>query len=189
MYTGPERPRFRMIAEQEIYRGHAIRVVQADFTGPAGEEFRRDLIRSPGAVAVVAVAQGDQGPEAILVRQFRPPLGEWLLEIPAGLRDKPGEPPELTASRELAEEVGLAAQRYELLTHFVNAAGMTDQRTYVYLAEGLSVVPRASDGVEERYMEVEHLPLRIARDAIASGSLVDAKTVIGLLLTCARFGL
>jgi 8-oxo-dGDP phosphatase len=189
MTLDAELPRFTKVGERRIHQGRVIEVVQADFTGPGGETFTRDLVRSPGAVAVVPVAEGADGPEAVLVRQFRPALGEWLLEIPAGLRDKPGESPELTASRELAEEVGLAAGRYELLTLFVNAAGMTDQRTYVYVAEDLSEVSVASDGVEEEYMEVVRFPLADVRAAISGGVLTDAKTVIGLLLTCARFEL
>jgi ADP-ribose pyrophosphatase len=125
----------------------------------------------------------------VLLRQYRPALDEWLLEIPAGLRDKPGEPPADTASRELAEEVGLAAAHYELLTVFVNAAGMSDQRTHIYLAGGLRSVPAAADGVEERYLSVERVRLADVAALVASGELVDAKTVIGLLLACRRHGL
>jgi ADP-ribose pyrophosphatase len=167
-----------------------MRVVQASFTSPDGERFERDLVRAPGAVAVVPVAGGgDRGPEAVLVRQYRPALDEWLVEIPAGLRDKAGEAPEATAARELAEEAGLAAASYELLTVFVNAAGMTDHRTYIYLAGGLSEVPSAADGVEERYLSVERVALADVPALVASGELVDAKTVIGLLLACRRYGI
>jgi 8-oxo-dGDP phosphatase len=140
-------------------------------------------------VAVVPVDAAAPGvPEVVLLRQYRPALDEWLLEIPAGLRDKPGEPPAQTASRELAEEAGLAAAEYELLTVFVNAAGMSDQRTHIYLARGLSSVPAAADGVEERFLSIERLRLADVPGLVASGELVDAKTVIGLLLACRRHG-
>jgi ADP-ribose pyrophosphatase len=166
-----------------------VHLVEASFRGPGGEEFSRDIVHSPGAVAIVPVADGPEGPEAVVLRQYRPALGDWLVEIPAGLRDKEGEATEATAARELAEEAGLAAERYELLAVFANAAGMTDQRTHVYLATGLRDVPAERDGVEEEYLSVERLPLDRVPALVAAGELSDAKTVIGLLLACRRYGL
>ncbi len=174
--------------ERSIYRGHVMHLVSAHFTSPDGEGFDRDVVRSPGAVAVVPVVDTPDGPEIVVLRQYRPALDDWLVEIPAGLRDKEGEPPELTASRELAEEAGLAAASYELLTVFVNAGGMTDQRTHIYLATGLSEVPSAADGVEERFLQVERVALRDVATLVASGELIDAKTIIGLLLAARRLG-
>lgn len=182
-------PRFRLLGTEEIYRGYVIEVVSADFEGPAGERFRRDVVRSPGAVAVVPVLQTPQGPCTLLVRQFRPAIGEWLLEIPAGLRDKEGEDPAATAARELIEETGHMAGSFELLTVFLNAAGMTDQRTHIYLATDLSEVGTATDGVEEAYLQLHPVPLDQARELITSGELVDAKSLIGLMLALDRLGL
>jgi ADP-ribose pyrophosphatase len=179
---------FAALGEETIYRGRVVHLVKAGFRAPDGETFERDVLRSPGAVAVVPVTDGPAGPRVVVQRQFRPALGEWLLEIPAGLRDKPGEPPESTASRELAEEAGLAADHYELLTVFVNAAGMTDQRTHIYLATGLHDVPSAADGVEERYLITEHVDLADVPTMIGDGRLTDAKTIIGLLLAADRLG-
>ena len=179
---------FEQLDERELHRGHVIRLVQASFRGPGGEPFERDVVRSPGAVAVVPVLDGPEGPEAIVVRQFRPAIGEWLLEIPAGLRDKPGEDPEETARRELAEEAGYAAERYELLTVFANAAGMTDQRTHIDLATGLTEVPTGAAGVEETYLTIERIAFRDVPDLIRSGALADAKTLIGLLLAGQQLG-
>jgi len=173
---------FSAEGERTIHRGHVVHLVTAAFRSPDGERFERDVIRSPGAVAVVPVVDGPRGPRVVVQRQFRPAIGEWLVEIPAGLRDKPGEPPEETAARELAEEAGLAAERYELLTVFVNAAGMTDQRTHIYLATGLRDVPSAADGIEERYLVTAHVDLVDVPEMVADGRLVDAKTIIGLLL-------
>jgi ADP-ribose pyrophosphatase len=184
------RGRVHLQGEETIHQGYVLRLVQASFTSPDGEPFDRDIVRAPGAVAVVAVVDdGPGGPEAVLVRQYRPALDSWLVEIPAGLRDKKGEAPADTAARELAEEAGLAAARYELLTVFVNAAGMSDQRTHIYLASGLTDVPSAADGVEERYLTVERVALAEVPTLVSSGVLVDAKTVIGLLLACRRFGI
>jgi 8-oxo-dGTP pyrophosphatase MutT (NUDIX family) len=173
---------FRHLEERAIHQGRVIRLVQASFVSPDDQEFQRDVVRSPGAVAIVAVDERPPQPEVVLVSQYRPAIDDWLVELPAGLRDKEGEPPEATAARELAEEAGLAAERYELLTEFVNAAGMTDQRTIIYLATGLRSVPNQADGLEEEYLSVERRPLAVAVEAAARGELIDAKTVIGLLL-------
>jgi len=183
------RPGFRPIGTEEIYRGYVIRVEHADFEGPGGERFRRDVVRSPGAVAVVPVIDGPDGPTTLLVRQYRPAIDAWLTEIPAGLRDKPGEAPEATAARELIEETGHAAARFELLTVFLNAAGMTDQRTHIFLAHDLEEVGAAGDGVEEAYLELLRVPLAEVRAMIDRQELNDAKTVIGLLLALGRLGL
>jgi 8-oxo-dGTP pyrophosphatase MutT (NUDIX family) len=173
---------FTAEGERTIYEGRVLHLVTAAFRSPDGEPFERDVVRSPGAVAIVPISDGPRGPRALVLRQFRPAVGEWLLEIPAGLRDKPGEPPETTAARELGEEAGLAAARYELVTVFVNAAGMTDQRTHSYLATGLREVPSAADGSEERYLVTEQLDLVDVPAMIAEGRISDAKTIIGLLL-------
>ncbi len=179
---------FRRVGSDEIYRGYVIQVASAHFVGPAGEEFSRDVVYSPGAVAVVPVLPGADGPETLLVRQYRTSIEDWLLEIPAGLRDKEGEPPEQTASRELIEETGHHAERFDLLSVFLNAAGMTDQRTHIYLAQDLTEVGASADGVEETYLEVHRVPFSAVRSMIEGGELTDAKSIIGLLLALDRLG-
>ncbi|MEZ5262133.1 MAG: NUDIX hydrolase [Acidimicrobiia bacterium] len=179
---------FARVAVEEIYQGYVIRVTKGRFRAPGGEEFTRDVIYSPGAVGIVAVHDGPDGPETLLVRQFRPAIEDWLLEIPAGLRDKPGEDPAETAARELIEETGYRAERFHPLTVFLNAAGMTDQRTHVYLATELTHVGAAADGVEEQYLELVRVPLREVRPMIERGELIDAKTIIGLRLALDHLG-
>lgn len=174
---------FRRTAEREIHRGYVVHLVQETFVSPDGETFERDVVRMPGAVAVVPVLEGAPGdPHVVLVRQFRAPLGDDLLEIPAGLRDVEGESPDLTAQRELGEEAGYRAGRIQLLTAFHAMAGTTDHLVHVYLARDLVVVPPQAHGAEERHMSVEVLPLAAAVDEVVAGTITDAKTVIGLLL-------
>ncbi|MFN0027691.1 MAG: NUDIX hydrolase [Acidimicrobiales bacterium] len=175
---------FRALGETEIHQGYVMRLVAARFESPTGEQFQRDVVRSPGAVAVVPVLQGSDrpGPVTVLVRQFRAAVGQWLWEIPAGLRDKPGEPVEDTARRELIEETGFDAARLDLLVSFYNAAGMTDQRTHIFMARDLSQVGRAADGIEEAFLEVHEVPFSQVPAMIASGEVCDAKTIIGLTL-------
>lgn len=174
---------FRLVDEETIHQGAVIRTASGTFEAPDGTRFQRDLVHHPGAVAVVAL-QEDRS--VVLVRQYRAAIDRWLLEIPAGKRDVPGEAPEVTAGRELAEEVGRRAGRLERLATFHNSAGFSDEYTWLYLATDLTETPLDRQGVEEQSMTVETVPLSAVDDLIASGELTDAKTVIGLLLTQRR---
>lgn len=174
---------FRHLGDRLVHQGHIWHVAVARFESPDGEVFERDVVRSPGAVAAVPLLFDAEGnPSVVLVRQYRPPFDRMLLEIPAGMRDVPGEPTAVTAARELVEEVGLRADRLEPLVDFYPSAGMTDSVSYLYLATELSPVERATHGPEEHHSEVVHLPLDEALAMIAGGEIHDAKTIIGLLL-------
>ena len=177
---------FRKLGERVVFRGSLISVAEATFEGPDGDTVERDVIHHPGAVSVAPVI-GDAGDySVVLVRQYRAAIEADLLEIPAGKRDVSGEPPEETARRELAEEVGLAPGTLELLTVFQNSAGMTDATTHVYLATDLTPVPRHAHGPEEEAMTVVQVSLADAVADVEAGVITDAKTVIGLLLTGVR---
>ena len=177
----PDALGFRHVEESLIYEGHVWNVVAATFESPRGERFERDIVRSPGAVAVVPLLHRRDVPTVVLVRQYRPALDRIMMEIPAGMRDVADEPTELTAARELAEEVGLAAGRLEHLTHYFSSAGMTDSTMHLYLATELTAVASAAHGPEEEHMEIVELPLAAAIDMVMRGDIHDAKTVIGLL--------
>ena len=137
-----------------------------------------------GVVPLLFDAEGN--PSVVLVRLYRPAVGRELLEVPAGMRDVDGEPPELTAARELVEEVGLHPGRLELLAQVEPSSGITDATTIVYLGTDLEPCDRDVHGPEERHMTVVHLPFADALDAVERGEITDAKTVIGLLLTARR---
>jgi 8-oxo-dGTP pyrophosphatase MutT (NUDIX family) len=173
-------PSFRKVGEEVVYSGSRMQVVKATFEAPDGSTFTRDIIRHPGAVGVVPIV--DEGTGALLVRQFRAPFARTILEIPAGLRDVPGEPPELTARRELEEEAGMRAGRMEHLCEFWNAAGGSDEITHVFMALDLDPCDLSPQSVEEQHMTIERISLDDVPSMIASGALADAKTVIGLLL-------
>ena len=110
----------------------------------------------------------------------------WLLEIPAGTRDVDGEPSEETARRELAEEVGLAADRLERLVRTANTPGFCDEFTDIYLATGLRPVASDRQGAEERFMEVVEVPLDRFDPMVDDGSIVDAQTILGVGLARRR---
>lgn len=181
--TAPEPAGFRHLGDRPVHQGYIWHVAVAEFESPDGERFTRDVVRSPGAVAAVPLRHRDDGtPYVTLVRQYRAPFDEWVLEVPAGMRDVADEPPERTAARELVEEVGLQAGSLEFLVDFYPSVGMTDATLHVFLATELTEVERDTHGPEEAHMQVVHLDLAEAVDMVVRGEIHDAKTVIGLLM-------
>lgn len=174
---------FRRLDERVVHSGYIFDLVTARFESPEGEIFERDIVRHPGAVSVVPI---DADGNIVMVRQYRPALDEPLLEIPAGKRDVADEPPEVTAQRELGEEIGMRADSLELLGTFANAPGFSDELSWVYLGRGLRSVPREVQGIEETHLVIEHVSFDDARAMIADGRLTDTKTIIGVLLSAAK---
>ena len=169
---------FRHVGEELVNRSVVIDVVRGSYVAPDDTPFERAIVRHRGAVGVVAVVDE----EVVLVRQYRAPIADHLLELPAGIRDVDGEDPSLTAVRELAEETGLRAGRVEHLTTYYTAAGFTDEAVYLYQAFDLVQHEPETHGPEEAWMTIERLPLAEIDEAIASGRIIDAKTIIGLQL-------
>jgi ADP-ribose pyrophosphatase len=132
---------------------------------------------------VVPVA--DDG-SVLMVRQYRAAVGRPLLEVPAGKRDVDGEPPEATAVRELEEEIGQRAATLVPLCEFYNSPGFTDEYTYLFLATDLEPTARAAVSAEEEEMSLESVSLDDVDALIAAGELVDAKSIIGVLMARAR---
>lgn len=176
-------PPFRKVSENLIYQGFVISVFNNEFEGPGGEHMNRDVVHHPGAVTVVPVY--DDG-TVVLVRQYRTAIEDWLVEAPAGKRDVEGEPPAVTARRELREEVGLEAANLEPLIVLKHSPGFCDEHNHIFLATGLTEVERSVDGVEEEHMTILRMPLAEVHDRIADGTISDGKTVVGLLLAAHR---
>ena len=169
---------FRKIGETPVFDSGFLHVALGTFEAPGGERFERDFVHHPGAVVMVPVDQRTN--EVIFVRQYRAPLGMALLEAPAGKRDVEGEPPEVTAARELIEETGMEARRLELMGRFFNSPGFSDEQSWCFLATDLKEVPDSRHGIEEEYMTVERYPLPTALELVRSGEITDAKTIVGL---------
>jgi len=170
---------FRVTGSRTVCEAGFLRVDEVAVAGPGGERFRRTVVRHPGAVVVVPVRDG----RALLVRQFRAAVGTDLLEAPAGKRDVDGEPPTETARRELAEELGVRAGRLVPVAEFHNSPGFCDEHSYLFVAtELVELGTRQAMGPEERELRVEEVRLADTEALIARRELVDAKTIIGLLL-------
>ena len=172
---------YRVLATETVYEGPVVTLVKDTVAMPGGGDSVRDVVRHPGAVAVVAIDDEDR---VVLLQQYRHPVGRHLWELPAGLRDADGEPPLETAKRELAEEVQLAADRWSLLTTTFSSPGFTDEMVLVYLAEGLSPTdhPEGFEAEhEELDMTVERVPLAQAVQWVFDGTVRNGAAVIGLL--------
>ncbi|HJP16268.1 MAG TPA: NUDIX hydrolase [Acidimicrobiales bacterium] len=174
---------FRKVNETTLHEGFVVTYNQATFEGPQGEILERDVVRHPGAVAVVALDKG----EVILVNQYRPALETVTLEIPAGKLDIDGEKRVDAARRELNEETGLDSQDFTLLSEFHNSAGFTDELTSIYLAKNLVPTEAKAVSVEEEYLTVTRVSFEKALRFVTDGEITDAKTVIGLLATKLMF--
>jgi len=178
---------FRHVGDRVVHRGHIWHVAVGTFESPEGDEFERDVVRSPGAVAAVPLLFDAEGnASVVMVRQYRAAFDELVLELPAGMRDVADEPPEVTASRELIEEAGLRAGRLEPLTEFYPSAGMTDAVVHLFVATELEPIAQDLHGPEEQHIEVVHVPFDEAVAMVERGEILDGKTVIGLLLVARR---
>lgn len=177
---------FETRSSRLLHEAGFLQLVEARLGTPGGSEVVRFVVRHPGAVAVVPV---DGEGRAVLVRQYRVAAGRELLEVPAGKRDVRGEPPEATAARELEEEVGLRPGRLVKLGEFFNSPGFCDEYTHVFLATELVEGGREAElKAEERHLVVERVPLDAVEELVMSGDLVDAKTIVGLLLARSHLG-
>lgn len=175
---------FRRVSESVIHEGYVWNLAVAEFEAPDGSTFRRDIVRSPGAVGVVPLVFDAEGnASVVLVSQYRPPYERSVIEIPAGMRDIEGEDTAEVARRELIEEAGLDAEHLDLLTEILPSPGMTDSVTTLYLATGCTPVAHDRQGPEEEHMEVLHVPLDEAIAMVERGEITDAKSVVALLLT------
>jgi 8-oxo-dGTP pyrophosphatase MutT (NUDIX family) len=174
---------YRLVGSEEIARGGFLTFCEETFESPAGERFVRWIVEHPGAVAAVPVEGGPDGPQVVLVRQWRPAMRDFLLEIPAGKLDVPGEPPDDAMARELAEEIQQQAGRLVKLASFWNSPGFSTELTHVYIALDLSPCDRPEAAKEEEQdMTIERFPLADIGRLIATGAITDAKTLIGLAL-------
>lgn len=182
---GPEKP--GQIDSRTVHDGRVVHLSIDTVRFPDGSTGELELIRHSGAAAIVPVIgePDDPDPEIVLVRQFRYAAGGEIYEIPAGRPDRPGEPWEDVAARELEEETGFVAGHLRRMNTIYTTPGFTDERIHIFLATNLS--QGSVDLDPDEFVDVVTLPLSDVRDAIRHGRIIDAKSVAGLLWF-ARFG-
>jgi 8-oxo-dGDP phosphatase len=170
-----------VVAERVLGSGDFTSLVQDDIVAPDGETLSREYLRHPGAVGIIALDEQDR---VAVVRQYRHAVRHRLLEAPAGLLDVEGEEPLLAARRELAEEVGLAADTWHRLVDLFTTPGIIGERLLIFLARDLHPVA-APDGFvkagEEAEMELGWAPLEDLVDAVLAGELHNPTLVSGVL--------
>jgi len=163
-------------SEELAWRGRIFSVDRMRVTLPDGNPAVRDVVRHPGAVAIVALT--DEG-RICLVRQYRTALDRVTVEVPAGKLD-PGEDPLACARRELLEETGMEAQKIAYLTTIATSVGFCDELIHIYMATGLTFA--APDPDDDEFIHVDLVPLGDLVDAVLDGRIEDAKTVVGALI-------
>ncbi|MEY7971039.1 NUDIX domain-containing protein [Saccharomonospora xinjiangensis] len=169
---------FTVASSRDIHIGRVVGLRVDDVVMPGGSTASREVVEHLGAVAVCAV---DDDGAVTLVHQYRHPLDDRLWELPAGLLDQPGEDPAETAGRELVEETGLRAKRWDTLVDIAASPGFTDEVVRVFLARDLTEVGRQAHGDEEADLVVHSVPLDEAVRMVLSGEIVNGATVGGLL--------
>jgi 8-oxo-dGDP phosphatase len=172
---------FSVAGTRTVYTGHVMSLRVDDVRMPGGEVKAREVVSQPGAVGVVAL---DEAGRVVLIRQYRHPVRDVLVELPAGLLDVEGEPASTTAARELAEETGLTAGRWDLLVDVRNSPGLSDEAVRVFLARDLADVAEADRYVgadEETDLGVHRVPLDEAIAAVFTGEIQNSLAVAGLL--------
>jgi ADP-ribose pyrophosphatase len=174
---------YRLVDSKEVARGGFLTFCEETFESPAGDTFVRWIVEHPGAVAAVPVEAGPDGPHVVLVRQWRTVMRDFMLEVPAGKLDVPGEPPDDAMARELAEEIQQRPGKLVKLAEFWNSPGFSTELTHVYIALDLVPCDRPEAAKEEEQdMTIERVPLAEIGRLIAGGQITDGKTIIGLAL-------
>jgi ADP-ribose pyrophosphatase len=168
--------KFESLGAETKYDGQLVRVGVERFRHSDGEEIAREKVWHPGAVGIIAL----DATHLWLTRQPREAVGaEASLEIPAGKLDEPGEAPLQTAQRELVEEIGKRAARWEEVMSFYTSPGFSDERVLLYLATGLSDATADEGPEDNERIEVVPWPLERLEEAVEQCE--DSKSLIALL--------
>lgn len=168
------------VGSRRAYSGRVISVDVDRVRFPDGTEGELEMVRHPGASAVVPFLSDPAGedPQLLLIKQYRYAAEGFLYEIPAGRLD-PGELPEACAIRELREETGCTTRSVEHMYTFYTTPGFTDEKIHLFLAVGLERGEATRE--KDEFLEVETLSLSRALELIRSGEIRDGKTVVGIL--------
>ncbi|WP_164668701.1 NUDIX hydrolase [Virgibacillus doumboii] len=169
----------KTIHTEKIYEGKVINLQVDEVTLPNGKTSKRELIKHPGAVAIIPITKGNK---IVFVEQYRKPLEKSLVEIPAG-KLEPGEQPEVTAIRELEEETGYTtdADSLEFVASFYTSPGFADEIMHLYLTKDIVPLENKRSGDDDEFVELIELTLEEAKDYVNEQRIHDAKTNYAIL--------
>ena len=164
------------VSTTHIHEGRVISLRVDDVRLPNGKQSKRELVKHPGAVAIIAITEDRK---LVTVEQYRKALERSIIEIPAGKIEQ-GEDPKETALRELEEETGYTASHLHFVQRFATSPGFADEIIYVYVAQGLKKLDTQQPLDEDEFVEVREITLREAEEMIESEEIFDAKTAFAV---------
>jgi len=166
----------KKISSNKVFSGKIIKVYFDDIILPNNKKATREKVWHPGAVGIVPINENN---EIILIRQYRYPVEEILIEIPAGKLDK-NEPPEQCALRELREEVGATGGTLIHLASFFTTPGFSNELLHLYLAKDF--INNKNNPDDDEFLQIVKIPLDECIIMVNKGIIKDAKSIIGILL-------
>lgn len=167
----------KTIRSEQIYNGKVVHLQVDDVTLPNGKTSKREIIKHPGAVAIIPITKDNK---IVFVEQYRKPLEKSLVEIPAG-KLEPGEEPEASAIRELEEETGYTTSELKFVASFYTSPGFADEIMYIYVSDKLEVLKENVDGDDDEFIEIIELTLEEAKQYVKENRIHDAKTNYAIL--------
>ncbi|MFZ4621079.1 MAG: NUDIX domain-containing protein [Bacteroidota bacterium] len=177
---------FTILRKEKKYAGKIIDLRVDTILYPSGKESIREVVEHPGGAVTLCLFENN---DVLLVKQYRHPFENDVIELPAGKLDR-GEDPELCAQRELREETGYAARKWEKLTSLFATPGFCDEVLHIYLARDLYLHqdgPAREEG--EATMTLMRIPMNKALSMIDNGEIADGKTIAGILLGVRKTGI
>ena len=169
----------RVLSSRVVFRGPVFQVTHDEVVEPSGIRAKRDIVRHPGSVVVLAIDETRSQPRVLLERQYRYAADAFLWELPAGRIDE-GESELAAAKRELLEETGYSASRWERIVRYYASPGFIDETMAIYLARNLhrgKAQPEEDEAIRTRLF-----PMSSVVHMATSGKIRDGKTLIGILL-------
>jgi len=163
----------KTISTEKIFNGRIISLQVDEVMLPNGSTSKREIIKHPGAVAVIAITEEGK---LVVVEQYRKALEKAIVEIPAGKLEK-DEDPALCARRELEEETGYGCKEMKLISSFYTSPGFADEIVHVYLASGLYKIENAAELDEDEFVNLMEITMEEAQSLITEQKIFDAKTM------------
>lgn len=166
----------KTLSTEQIFTGKVISLQVDEVELPNGKTSKREIIKHPGAVAIIALTDDKK---VVMVEQYRKALERTLVEIPAGKLEK-GERPEVCAIRELEEETGYECEKIDWLTSFYTSPGFADELVHLYVATGLNKKVNAAELDEDEFVNLIEVTLEEALDLMKNQKIYDAKTAYAI---------